>query len=304
MISNKIKQTYYLSIILLFLMILISCNEHITFNDKGLKAFENRDYEKANEYFSKALIKDPKSDNIKFNKAICLYKINNFNDSLKYLEEILKNNTNDSEVLYYKILNLKKINKLEEVLKVYDQLIRLNPKNPAFYYNKAIILHNNKQYEKAIGYYDKADKSDPDNNIELLTNQAYAYFELANYKQTIKLFDKVLSINPKNNDALINKGLALLLLSKPDKAIDCFNKVYMEKTTSKNSRLLLYKAIAYQEAGHYNQSLMLYNKIIQNKPDNVLALYNKINILTELNKIDEALLLYDKIIEIGEFIDP
>ncbi|HJN57701.1 MAG: tetratricopeptide repeat protein [Nitrososphaerales archaeon] len=54
--------------------------------------------------------------------------------------------------------------------------------------------------------------------------EGYDLYKLGKFEEAIKCYNKVLDIDPKDIDALNNKGIALGKLGKLDEAIKCYDK--------------------------------------------------------------------------------
>jgi tetratricopeptide (TPR) repeat protein len=63
------------------------------------------------------------------------------------------------------------------------------------------------------------------NNLKALTSFArFILYGFGRYTEAIECYDKALAINPKQDNALFNKGNALDRLEKYDEAIECYDK--------------------------------------------------------------------------------
>ncbi|WP_330729941.1 tetratricopeptide repeat protein [Borrelia turicatae] len=86
----------------------------------------------------------------------------------------------------------------------------------------ASINEEQKDFKKAEAIYEK---------IANITNEAEDHykvgimkFKLKKYEESIKAFDKTISLNPKHKKAYTNKGTSLILSHKPKQAIEAFKK--------------------------------------------------------------------------------
>lgn len=127
-----------------------------------------------------------------------------------------------------------------------------------------IANHDEGKYEEAIKYYKKALKLKPDS--ELVNYEiSLSYFNLKDYKNTIKYCDKVLKKGSKHAlPAYINKGSSLDMLGKTKKSIKVF-----EKAISKlGDHYLLHfnLAINYLKINKYDTAENHLKKGIKNNP--------------------------------------
>ena len=118
--------------------------------------------------------------------------------------------------------------------------------------NKEVInLLNDTKYHAAVKICNQVLELDP-NNESALYNKGLALSNLGKYDEAIRCYDKVIEIDPKNVDALYNKGLALSNLGKYDEAIRCYDIVI--EIDPKNANALNAKANALLNNGYYNEA--------------------------------------------------
>ena len=95
----------------------------------------------------------------------------------------------------------------------YDELIK-----------KGDEAYKQQKYEDAIDFYTKAVVFKPEDKVTML-KIANTYKLLGNNAKAISFYDKLLTIDANNTDALFNKGLVLANQKNYDEAINCFNSV-------------------------------------------------------------------------------
>jgi tetratricopeptide (TPR) repeat protein len=136
--------------------------------------------------------------------------------------------------------------------------------------NRINLNCDNNEYIDIISYYD---------------GMGPALMRLCKYNAAISFYDQSLIENPKNLEAMINKGSALGKLGYFDEAIIFYDSVI--DIDSNNILALNNKANALSSLGNYNDAKSYYNKALQLEPDNSI-------ILTNLEKTQEKLLLFPK----------
>ena len=62
------------------------------------------------------------------------------------------------------------------------------------------------------------------NNKKDIFKEGYDLYKLGKFEEAIKCYDEVLKIDPKDIDALNNKGIVLGKLGKLDEAIKCYDE--------------------------------------------------------------------------------
>lgn len=133
--------------------------------------------------------------------------------------------------------------------------------------------------------------------IEKLLKKADSLLDKENYKTAIILYDRVLKIEPKNINALDNKGVALISLAKYKEAIRHYDQAL--RSYPKDEYLLLHKGLALDYLGRYKEAIAAYDKALIVNPKNTDVLNNKAMILSDLGKYDEAISYLDKALKIS-----
>jgi tetratricopeptide (TPR) repeat protein len=129
-------------------------------------------------------------------------------------------------------------------------------------------------------------------------------YNQGNYTEAIKYFDRVLSIDPNNIDAIFYKGAALGSLGKTSEAIPFINKAIMlsDKALAidpNNIDVLSIKGRALNRLANYNDAIKYFDKVLAIEPKNEYALANKGVALNKLGKSSEAIKYYDKALAIN-----
>ena len=83
------------------------------------------------------------------------------------------------------------------------------------------------------------------------------------------MYDKVLAIQPKNVNAIINKGTILHTLGKYFEAISCYNTAL--KIDKKNTMAIAYKGLSFGEMGDIQLSIKYFKKALSVDNDYELA---------------------------------
>jgi tetratricopeptide (TPR) repeat protein len=96
--------------------------------------------------------------------------------------------------------------------------------------------------------------------------KANAYLENEDYRNAIKHYNSIIQINPRDVNALYDKGFSLYRLSSYDEAISLFKKVTDLQHDADDAYFLMGEI--YYNFDSINDSLDCYNKAIEISPDN------------------------------------
>ncbi|AHH10370.1 tetratricopeptide repeat protein [Borrelia coriaceae] len=137
-------------------------------------------------------------------------------------KELLKQKNPKEEIYHTKNQSINKQTKIQEKSKIHENNPRQTSTDLQSLKMLASVNEEQKNFKKAEEIYEK---------IANLTNKAEDYykvgiikFKLKKYEESIKAFDKTISINPKHKKAHTNKGTSLILSNKPKQAIEAFKK--------------------------------------------------------------------------------
>src|SRR5215213_9380027 len=98
--------------------------------------------------------------------------------------------------------------------------------------DKAKSLANLGNYTEAIQYYDKILSMDPD-NTEALHGKGLSLSTLGNHTEGIKYYDKILSMDPNNVDALTGMGVIMYNLGNHTGSTSFFHNALTVNSTGK-----------------------------------------------------------------------
>jgi tetratricopeptide (TPR) repeat protein len=162
--------------------------------------------------------------------------------------------------------------------------------------NEGLVFYNQTNYKNALNYFEKALSIDS-RNSEALNDKADALRKLGNNTESLKYYDKALAIDPNSTDALNDKGVALQNLGNYTEALKYYDKVlaidpnYIDSLNNKGNILSL-------NLKNYTEALKYFDKALAVDPNSFLPLYNKGTTMSILENYTEALKYYDKALAI------
>ena len=123
-----------------------------------------------------------------------------------------------------KAVALKKMGKGKEAQRGLNKVLHLNPNDRTVMLEKADSHYEQGQYSRASKLYKYLLESDSENVI-LWNKLGNALFWMGNHKVSLMCYEKVLFLDPDNEEAILNKGYLLMKLGKYDEAIVCADAV-------------------------------------------------------------------------------
>jgi tetratricopeptide (TPR) repeat protein len=182
-------------------------------NELGIAYQELGDEEIALTIYEKAIELEPNFGYPYYNKARLLSKEGRFEEAIANLETAISLYKAEKEKLVDVLFELAGV--YEELLddakamEVYGEILMLDLDNLEALASLGSLHLDNCEYEKAVAYFDRIIKIDPENDNAYL-EKGYALGCLGNMDMELDYLEKCLGINPKNKYALSNKGAALM----------------------------------------------------------------------------------------------
>lgn len=250
----------------------------------ALELHKNKNYTSAIEYYKKALALDPTKEEVYLNLAQI------------YIEE--KNYAQANEICQKGLLILPNSEKLN------SHIADIKNYNASSQYLAATKLYEQKNYQGAINKYLEIQNKTPEVNMAI----ASCYWQLEDYKSANKFYQEVLKIQPNNLEALSNSAWAyynmgdynnsklmanrILAYDKTNKnASDLINSIYENEYSTK-----LQQAIELYEQKEFSKSCTLLDSYLAKKPNDSYALYYKGLNLEEMKKPNDAMKQYKALI--------
>ncbi|MCM1991159.1 tetratricopeptide repeat protein [Oceanirhabdus seepicola] len=267
-------------------------NEYKHCYNEGKKHYDNNEYDKANECFSKVI-------ELKADYALAYwYRGLIYNKKQEYDKAIIDYDKaielKQDDALLYNNRGVVYSNQKEDdkAIEDYNKAIELNPDYASAYNNRGIVYSNQKEDDKAIEDYNKAIELNPD-YASAYNNRGGVYNNQKQYDKAIEDYNKAIELNPDDALAYISRGLVYNNKQQYDKAIEDYNKAIELKpdyALTYNNR-----GVSYNNKQQYDKAIEDYNKAIQQKPDYALPYLNKGYILKKIGTdYEQAKLCFEK----------
>lgn len=214
------------------------------------------------------------------------------------LEESIKLNPQNEDAIFLFSLTMSILDKVNEKIEFLQEIIEDDPFNVNAWYYLGVSYKEVGLYEKAIDSFEYISAIDEDNN-EIVSDMAQAYLEAKMYHKvldTLKDLEKSGELNHVDHYTL---GLAYRNLGDKHKAKFHFKECL---TFDELQDLAYYQlALLFYEEGKYQAALPLVIKALEKSEDIVHYLELKADILCELEQLDAALDIFERIIQLSNY---
>ncbi|MBS3816585.1 MAG: tetratricopeptide repeat protein [Candidatus Thermoplasmatota archaeon] len=154
-------------------------------------------------------------------------------------------------------------NSLEEAIRAFQDSLDMDPENLEAWYYLAESYSREGKKEEALDNYDKALDHDED-YIEAWRGKGRTLLDLGMYDEGILSFEKILELEPKDTEAWNNKGLCHLRKGEYKEALDSINSALSIDPDFEEA--LLNKALVFENLEKIEQALAVSEKLIENRP--------------------------------------
>ena len=126
---------------------------------------------------------------------------NAYLSAIEVLNKALKISPNHFPSLYYKGMALSELNRIEEAIDCYAKIIDIEPDYSPAENNMKRLLNEIYQMSDALEKFEKLLESYPDNVIILTFKGRYFYHKEEDYKKALGVFDRIIKLDEKNEEA-------------------------------------------------------------------------------------------------------
>ncbi|HLJ17653.1 MAG TPA: tetratricopeptide repeat protein, partial [Bryobacteraceae bacterium] len=158
---------------------------------------------------------------------------------------------------------------------------------------KAVSLHLEGKRKEALTELNTAIEAG-DETVEIYSAKGHIQFELEQYDDAIKTYQKLLGLTPKHPTAHFNVGICYEKLSRWQDATDSFQTSLEIDPGRMEAQLGLGICLLHQEKPE--GAIEQFNRVLARQPDNETALFGKAVAQQLLWKFDEATAIYQKIL--------
>lgn len=174
-------------------------------------------------------------------------------------------------------IRLQRDGKNEEAIQVYLAIQKDKPEDDTLYYNLGTAYQAINDFDKAIENYQQAyELNEEDNYYKAIVNakveKANKLLEEGIEQQSrgwnglaIKKYDAVLKLFPDNANAWYNLGTAYQSIEKSEKALEAYQKAY-GLDESNQSDAIFFAALILEEKRKLNEAISLYEKYVEVAP--------------------------------------
>lgn len=234
-------------------------------------------------------------DEIYYQFAIAHYQNSDYSGAIKLLEKARELKPNDVRIetllgeVYY--LN-NEFDKSKEVFKKYEK----EDENAVIMNYLGLFKLDENRIEDAISYFSRAVKLDSQNS-KYAYNLSNAYFENGWMDEAVKYMNIAICLEPENCEYRYAQAYSFYVNSKYDKSLSEVKNILKINSGYTNAKVL--EALIKGKMGDPVYAKVELDKIVKENPKNDFALYSLAQICIDLDQINTASKLMDKVVTLA-----
>lgn len=214
------------------------------------------------------------------------------------LEESIKLNSQNEDAIYLFSITMTILDRVQEKIEFLQEIIEEDPFNVNAWYYLGMSFKELGLYEKAIDSFEYIAAIDEENN-DIVSDMAQAYLEAKSYQKAIDTLKEIERSDELNHIDHYTLGLAYKNLKDTHKAKFHFKECLTFDELQDEAYYQL--AILFFDEAKYLAALPLITKALEKNEDIVHYLELKADILCELDQLDTALDIFERIIQLSNY---
>lgn len=181
-------------------------------------------------------------------------------------------------------------------MEAFEKVIRMDNEFGDAYYQAGLIQLRQDRFSTAAESLKKAIELEPEINLDVYKNLAFACMRIGHYDEALKYCMKSLEVEPDDPEIFELIGGVYAKKDEWDLSVEYFLKAIGFNPNSSQAYFNL--GWAYENVGLIDKSIEQYKKAIQLNPDSSESYSNLAWLYVKLEKPDEAIVLFEKALEI------
>lgn len=258
-----------------------------------LRARVQADESKALADFDEAIQLAPDNGNYRLVRAVFLRSRKKLDEALAEVDAVLEQSPDDANALILQGEVFRELGKNDAALESFDRATELAPQTPGPYQHRGEIYRNLGEYDKALAQFSKALELQP-GELRTLVHRAEVYLRSRRFEEALADVDVVLE---KQQLVLAHRIRAEVLanLNRLPDAIEEMEQVSAAMPSQIEPKMQL--ALYYQADKRLRKAVEVYNEVLEQQSDSVLARRNRGEAYLTLGEHAAAIADFEKALE-------
>lgn len=214
--------------------------------------------------------------------GLLFYHKENYGKALEAYDSAIKMAPENAEIWFNSGIVFIGMGQFDKAVKVFEKSLEIKPDFTEAWYRICISLHKAGKYEEALKTFEDFSEQKPE-DAEVWLCKGEILLESGKHENAIKAFERVLELRPDLDRACYLKGRAFFDLEKYDLALEIFNSLSEFSEVNRNSEIWLFRGESLLKKGEYESAIEVFDRVLEVKPEDLRALYLKIECLEKIN---------------------
>ena len=260
-----------------------------------LRARMTKDQKKSLANMEQAIALDPGNVGYRLAKAIFLRQSKKLDEALATIAEVIQQNPENGNAVILQGEIYRQQKRYEEALASFDKATELAPQAPGPFQNRGEIYRQQEEFAKAIGEFNEVLKLQPGVLLTLL-HRADAYTANGQLEEALADIEMVLEKQPQLLDA---HRLRVGILTKMDRLDEAIEEIEQAcEAMPKQLELKMQLAMYYLAAKKPRKAISAYSDVLDQNPNNFLALQSRGDANLNIGKHAEAIADFSRALKI------
>ncbi|WP_305982959.1 tetratricopeptide repeat protein [Roseivirga thermotolerans] len=190
---------------------------------KGNEALNQGQYNEAVRYYTEAIALAPSMKEAYNNRGVAYYKDGRYAEAINdYSYALVQIDEHYADAIRNRANAYLADHRHSKAIEDLNRLQRIYPDSSFVYFTKGIALHEDKAYAEAIDAFEKALTMQP-NDAEAMVNQANSFYMLQEFEQAEQLLNRAESIDASEPNIYNTRGLIAMEKKEYSNALNWFN---------------------------------------------------------------------------------
>ncbi len=273
---------------------------HLAYAKLGVLYSQQRDLPEAEKYLRLAVAINPRDAVDRYNLGVVLLQQQKSQEALEEFQKAEDLGKSDASVLENIGEAYSSLKQYERGIAAFERLYAINRRNVRVLSRIAELYYEKGDLESAYEAYRRITQIEPatENARVAYLNMGNILDDAARHSEAVDAYLKALTINPKDDAALYNLGIAYKHMNKPELAIETWRKA--ADLNPSNPAPLLALADYYYETGHMEHAMDEFQKILRRFPGQQEGHFTLGTIYHKKGQNEYALEQFKRVIEIND----
>mmetsp|Transcript_42841 Transcript_42841/g.126936 ORF Transcript_42841/g.126936 Transcript_42841/m.126936 type:complete len:698 (-) Transcript_42841:3-2096(-) len=258
-------------------------------NNRGLASFQlaatgsgPTQYEEAIEDFTAALVLEPETASIHFNRGNARFQLGLHAEALEDYGEAIAREPASAIYLHHKGLAFQGMGSVQEAIAAYEEALRKDPNNHPSRFHLGIMYHKAGQLQRALDAFNSVAPEDE----ALFEARGLLFRDMGDYRKALADFCAVLDLEPEVGKHYYNRGVVYYRMGLEQDAISDLSQAV--ELGSTGADVFSERGLAYRAQGNMAQAVIDLTAAIEADPAQTQYLSNRAQCLFEQGLYDRA----------------